>query len=265
MPIAASSRSACATPRASPPTPGSPATRSSTAATRCSQQPGVARWASRAVAMRSGPAPPSPSACRPPTSATTCSTARPRTSSPTRGGSIAPAAEPSNDAEWTVRRVRRRVHARQRHAGSCSVDGTGALVAVAPARARRRFDFAEATGCATVPRGRRQRHGRAGHRQPALRRGLGPGRGAHAPHGVRVPRRQGALRPAVAQVRRALTRCVTAPTTRSATDARRSSRTSSSAIPPAATTRSAGRPSPTGRIRESLTHEQSYYRWLERA
>ncbi len=45
----------------------------------------------------------------------------------------------------------------------------------------------------------------------------------------------------------------------------RCSRTSSTAIRRAATTRSAGRPSRTGPTRNSLTHEQSYWRWLERA
>ena len=47
--------------------------------------------------------------------------------------------------------------------------------------------------------------------------------------------------------------------------ARRCSRTSSTASRPAATTRSAGRPSRDWPDYKSLTHEQTYWRWLERA
>ena len=116
-----------------------------------------------------------------------------------------------------------------------------------------------------VPRGRGRRRGRPA---PARRRygevsGLIDG---HM-HGMAYEFLGGKrpLRPAVALASAPPTRCATAPTTRPATAARRCSRTSSTATRRAATTRSAGRPSGTGPTYESLTHEQSYWRWLERA
>ena len=100
---------------------------------------------------------------------------------------------------------------------------------------------------------------------PALRRGLGPARRPHAPYGLRVPRRATpiAASPGTGSARRSRSR--TAPTTsrqrlRGGPRERRSTASRPAATTPVGWPTFNDWPDP-----NSLTHEQSYYRWLERA
>ena len=119
------------------------------------------------------------------------------------GDSIAPAAEPSDDSDWTVREdgdaftiVNTFVDR------GLGVDGSGGLVTV-PSSDAARFDFTESSGCPEYPEVDVNAVG-TGDRLTGLRRGGRVRRRPHARDGVRVPRRQGALRQAVGPVRRSV-------------------------------------------------------------
>ena len=79
----------------------------------------------------------------------------------------------------------------------------GRLVLTDPAGAGA-FTFEPAQGCAVYPEVETSRHRQAVHEPDAVGRGEGHDRPPPARHGVRVPRRQGALRQAVVSLRRAL-------------------------------------------------------------
>ena len=170
------------------------------------------------------------------------------------------AAAPDGTADWRVTgdagafqlsaaRTRPTPSSRRTATGSSRARGTGPT-----------SPSSRPQGCARLPRGRDQRHRRAALEPDAVGRGPRDRRRPHAHDGLRVPRRQRALRPAVAPVRRRRTRWSTAPTTSPAS--RRSRRRSRAR---SATTPSAGRRSRTGPTTGSLTHESSYYKWVERA
>src|SRR5829696_7030681 len=115
-----------------------------------------------------------------------------------------------------------------------------------------------------VPRGRDRRDRRAVARALPVRRGLRAARRAHAHDGLRVPRRPGALRPALAPVRRAV-RAARLPRPLPQRRRRRRQNTISYGNP-------AGTHDPVGwptfkdwPHHESLTHEQTYYKWVERS
>ena len=108
-----------------------------------------------------------------------------------------------------------------------------------------RFALARHQGLHPLPRGRHQHPRGAVRGRHAVPGGARVRRRAHPRDGLRVPRRRGALRPALARVRRAVRAAWTARTTRSRRATARSSRRSSPDR--RATTRSAGRRSRTGR------------------
>ena len=184
------------------------------------------------------------------------------------GSGTETAAEPSTAAEWRLTGNGRRgfvlrsladnrVLSVARNGGALTVGGGSGRAEPLPLRQGRRLP--------ALPGGGDQRGRALAARQDLLRERARAGRRPHAHDGLRVPRRRRPLRSPLAPLRRPLRAASTASTTRPATAAGRCSRTCSSAARPAATTRSAGRPSATGPHHQSLTHEQSYYRWVERA
>ena len=99
------------------------------------------------------------------------------------GDAIAPATEPSDDADWTVRESGPGFSFVNEHAGKgLGVDG-GTLVAVAPAQAHR-FELSEATGCRQYPEVEIGAVRRSGEGLAGLRRGRRARRRPHARDGV---------------------------------------------------------------------------------
>ena len=140
------------------------------------------------------------------------------TSSRSTATASPPAAEPSDDADWTVREARRR---RSRSSTSFAGRALGGRRGrrAGRGRARRGDDassFVEADGLPGVPGGRAQRRGRPGQRLAGLRRGRGTCRGPHARDGVRVPRRHARTAASRGIASAPPTRCATASTTRPA-------------------------------------------------
>ena len=184
-----------------------------------------------------------------------------------QGAATEAAGEPSDASDWTVDGSAGAFTITNQEGRQLSVAADGALVTVAAgsAGANGVFDFREASGLRHLPRGRGQRDRRPDHR---ARRSTARSRACSRATCTAWPSSSSAAaRTAGGRgTGSALpSRCATASTTRPAAAAARCSRTCSTAIRRAATTPKAG-PSFTGwPDPESLTHEQSYYKWIERA
>ena len=117
---------------------------------------------------------------------------------------VEPAAGASADADW-------RVDANPGGTFGITLPSKGKALAVAGRQAgaggprgRRRLQLRARRGLRGVPGGGHERHGQALHEQDAVGRGQGDHRPPPAHDGLRVPRRPGALRSAVASLRGAL-------------------------------------------------------------
>ena len=230
----------------------------------------------------------SASTCRRPTLAVICCSARRATSSPmaprcrsttsstsrsrvsrTPAERIQAEDAPSASGDWVVEVAdgayradagtgRARAH-RGRRRGPCSWrrgghDGRGRALRLRDARRLR-----------AVARGRHQRDRRAEPRGDELRRGARLRRCAHAHDGLRVPRWPRALRAPVAPLRRRRRAGRTAPTT-ARTGSARSARTRSPTAIRSARYDTRGWPVlKDWPHHDSLTHEQTYYKWVERS
>ena len=186
----------------------------------------------------------------------------------TSSTAITSAAQPSDNSDWSVTEeggtFRISNELQRQGPGRRRATATWSRSAKAPAATPRLSASREASGCAAYPEVEINVTGKPTARKPPYVEIRGLRRGPHAPDGLRVPRRPGPLRPSLAPLRRALR-------------ARRLPR------PPARPAARAvlenvlfGNPArchdpvgwPTFKDwphHQSLTHEQSYYRWLERA
>ena len=118
------------------------------------------------------------------------------------GDAIAPATEPSDDADWTVRESGAGFTIVNEHAGKgLGVDGRHAGRG-RRRRRRDRFELDRGDRLPAVPGGRDRGRRRSGEGLAGLRRGRRARRRPHARDGVRVPRRAGPLREAVSSLRR---------------------------------------------------------------
>ena len=185
------------------------------------------------------------------------------------GDGIAPAGQPSDDSDWTVS-----------ESGSgafeivngfddraLAVGDGGTLTTADPGSGgdAGRFEFVAAGGCPEYPEVEINVSGGPTKGKPSYGEVSGLLEG-HM-HGMAYEFLGGtrALRQAVGPLRRAVRAARLRRPRGRAAAAARCSRTFSTAIRRAATTRAAGRPSAGWPDPHSLTHEQSYWRWIERA
>ena len=148
------------------------------------------------------------------------------------------------------------------------VDGAGKLILV-PASAAgpgSQFSMEKASGCTNFPEIEVGVTGQPSEGLDGLHRDRRVPGGAHARHGLRVPGRQGALRQAVEPVRGRPRRWSTAPTTSRPGGGAALVENVLSYGTPARTHDPTGWPTfKDWPAAKSLTHEQSYYKWLERS
>ena len=150
------------------------------------------------------PAAPRASACRPPGSARISSTAATATSwPPARSARSRPRTARARTPTGAWTRPRRRLHDRPALAEQ-GARRDGRPPGADRSAGRGRVHVRARPGLRGVPGGRDLRHRQAVHQPHAVGRGEGHDRPPPARHGVRVPRRQGALRQAVVSLRRAL-------------------------------------------------------------
>ncbi len=217
------------------------------------------------------PAPPRRSGCRRPISAATSSTA-PTPDFLARNGllnNVAPQPQPSDDADWTVTEDGGAFRIVNEFAGrdlaGRAVDATGSdhRAPRAPAAPPASSPSSTTTGCADYPEIEVNVTGSSGHAARRTPRCRGFVETHMHQMAFEFLGHQGALRPALAPLRRAL---------RAEGLRRPRSRTGGCGAVLetvlSGTTcheRAAGRTSPAGRTHQQLTHEQSYYKWLERS
>ena len=180
---------------------------------------------------------------------------------------IAPAAQPSDRLRLDRHRGRRRVPDRQRVRRQGPRRGRRRRADHRRPRARAAppglFTVDATAAAPTTRRSRSTSPADAGDADAARRRGPGPRRDPHAPDGLRVPRRPR---------RTAAARGTASARPSPSTDCLDHQPTGCTAVLETALSGShrchdpaVGRPSRAGRHHQQLTHEQSYYKWLERS